>query len=63
MGDIMYTVDKIEDNIVKLEDRKNKVFFEVDKKLFPSNLKEGDIVDLVNGIYIKNEVLTNEIMN
>jgi len=63
MGDIMYTVEKIENNMVRLEDRKKNIFFEVDKKLFPSNLKEGDIVDLVNGEYIINDILTNEIKN
>lgn len=60
MGDIMYTVEKIEGDIVTLEDRKKNMFFEVDKKVLPSNIKEGDILDLVDGEYIINESLTRE---
>lgn len=60
MGDIMYTVEKIEKDIVTLEDRKKNMFFEVYKKLLPSNIKEGDLLDLVDGEYIINESLTKE---
>ena len=54
MGDIMYTVDRIEDNIVILEDRNSSVMLEVSIDLFNFNLKDGDIVDFVDNQYIKN---------
>ena len=37
-----YIVDRIEDNIVVLEN-KNKII-KVDKKLLPGNIKEGSII-------------------
>lgn len=60
MGDIMYTVEKIEKDIVTLEDRNKKDFFDVDKNILPSNIKEGVLLDLVDGEYIINESLTKE---
>lgn len=60
MGDIMYTVEKIEKDIVTLEDRNKKDFFDVDKNILPLNIKEGDLLDLVDGEYIINETLTKE---
>lgn len=56
----MYTVEKIEDNLVTLEDRKNKSLFDIEKSLLPTSIEEGDILDLVNGKYIINEELTKQ---
>lgn len=61
MGDKMYTVEKIEGNIVTLEDRTNNVFLEIKKDKLPNSIKEGDILDLVDGKYIKNEESTKKI--
>lgn len=57
----MYTVDRIENNKVILEDRKNNVFFDVSIDLFNYKVEEGDIVELVNNLYVKNNELTNNI--
>ena len=61
MGDIMYTVEKIEDSIVILEDRSKNTFFNIDKSMLPNNIKEGDILDLKDNKYIINEDLTKKI--
>lgn len=49
---IMYTVESIEENIVKLEDRKSLIIKEVDKKNLPKNIKEQDILSYKDGKYI-----------
>lgn len=61
MGDKMYTVEKIENNIVILEDRNKNIFFNTNKNILPENIKEGDILDLVDNKYIINEKSTKEI--
>lgn len=61
MGDKMYTVEKIENNIVTLEDRNKNIFFNINKNILPENIKEGDILDLVDNKYIINEKSTKEI--
>ena len=61
MGDIMFTVEKIEDNIVILEDRNKNTFFNIDKSMLPNNIKEGDILDLKDNMYIINKDLTKKI--
>ena len=61
MGDIMFTVEKIEDNIVVLEDRNKNTFFNIEKNNLPNNIKEGDILDLVDDKYIINEDSTKKI--
>lgn len=61
MGDKMYTVEKIENNIVTLEDRNKNIFFNTNKNILPENIKEGDILDLVDNKYIINEKSTKEI--
>lgn len=61
MGDIMFTVEKIEDNIVTLEDRNKNTFFNIEKKLLPNNIKEGDILDLKDNKYIINENYTKKV--
>lgn len=61
MGDIMFTVEKIEDNMVVLEDRNKNTFFNIEKNNLPNNIKEGDILDLEEGKYIINEYSTKKI--
>lgn len=63
MGEDMYTVDRIEDNIVVLENRKSGKIEDLEKELFPSNIKEGDIVFLENGKYVIDEAKTREVKN
>lgn len=63
MGDIMYTVEKIEENIVKLEDRDKGIFFDVLKDVLPFNIKEGDIIDFIDGDYIFNHKKTRDKKN
>ena len=50
----MYTVEKIEDNIVILEDRKNGCLIEINAINLPNNIHEGDILELKNNKYILN---------
>ena len=57
----MYTVESIINDIVKLEDRKRKKIIEINKSLLPNNIKEQDILDLVNNKYIINEEETKRI--
>ena len=57
----MFTVEKIEDNIVVLEDRNKNTFFNIEKNNLPNNIKEGDILDLEEGKYIINEYSTKKI--
>lgn len=57
----MYTVESIINNIVKLENRNTKKIIEINKSLLPNNIKEQDILDLVNDKYIINEEETKRI--
>lgn len=57
----MYTVESIINDIVKLEDRNTKKIIEINKSLLPNNIKEQDILDLVNDEYIINEEETKRI--
>ena len=54
MGDIMYTVDRIEDDIVILENRNNNTMIEVDIQELDFDINEGDILDYIDNKYIKN---------
>ena len=62
MGDIMYTVDRIENNKVVLEDE-NKNMIIQDKILFPENIKDGDIVYKDGNIYKIDKDKTNKKRN
>lgn len=59
----MYTVEKIEENLVRLENRETKKYFEVEKEILPSNIKEGDILDFINDKYVINKTLTENKKN
>ena len=45
MGDKMYSIDEIEDNIVKLINNQTNEIIYVDKTIFDTEINEGDIVD------------------
>lgn len=51
----MYTIDRIEENIVILENRETKQTIEVNKNILPNKIKEGDILDYINNEYIINK--------
>ena len=57
----MYTVEKIEKNIVTLEERRTKKIFDIEKERLPRDIKEGDILDIKNEEYIINKELTNKL--
>ena len=56
-----FSVDRLEGNIVVLENRENGEKIEIEKNKLPSNLKEGDILKCVNGKYsLEKEKTQNE---
>ena len=55
----MFTVDRIIDNIIILENRDTREMIEVDKSLFNDCIKEGDIVDFLDDKYVINVEKTN----
>ncbi len=57
----MYTVEIIIDNIVRLEDRKTNKIIEINKNILPNNVKEQDIIDLIDNEYIINKKETKRI--
>ncbi len=59
----MYTVEKIEDKIVILEDRKTNKLIDVKIDNLPKNIKEGDIINNLSGKYIIDKKETNKIKN
>ena len=52
MGDVMFTIESITDDIVKLENRDTLEVIYEKKDILPKNISEGDIVNKVDGIYI-----------
>ena len=56
----MFTVESINEILVKLEDRKYNTTFLVERETLPSNIKEGDILDIKDNKFVINEELTNE---
>lgn len=59
----MYTVENIIDNIIRLEDRKTNKIIEINKDLLPNNIKEQDIIDLIDNKYIISKNETKRIKN
>ncbi len=57
----MFTVEKIEENIVELEDRKTKNIIEITKEELPDNLNEGMILDFIDNKYVINTLKTKNI--
>ncbi len=59
MGDVMFTIESITDDIVKLENRDTLEVIYEKKDILPKNISEGDIVNKVDGIYIIDNMETN----
>lgn len=57
----MYTVENIINNIVRLEERKTNKIIEINIELLPKNIKEQDIIDLIDNKYIINKKETKRI--
>lgn len=55
-----FTVDRFESNFVILEDRNTGKMLDVKKEDLPKNVKEGDILDKINGKYTVNQEKTLE---
>ena len=55
-----YSVDRFEGEYAILENRKTNEVKNVKKELLPENIKEGSILQCVNGKYTYNEELTKE---
>lgn len=47
-----YTIDRFEENIVVLEERKTGKMRNISKNKIPQNCKEGDILKYINGKYL-----------
>jgi len=63
MGDNMYTVDRIEKDLVILENRANGEILEVNVDQLEIDVKEGDILDIVDNKFIKDIIKTREVKN
>ena len=47
-----YSIDRFEENIAILENRKDGKKIEINKEKLPENVHEGDIIKKINGKYI-----------
>ena len=54
----MLIVDRITEGIAVIEDGENR--FEVPRKMLSEDVSEGDVVELIDGIYVKNKNATDE---
>ena len=57
----MYVVDRIEDNIVVLEDREHEIILQVERNYFPPDIEEGSVLNYVNGEYVFDYDLEEEL--
>lgn len=53
-----YSIDRFEGEIAVLENRKTKEIKKVPKNQLPDNMKEGNIIEEINGKYMYNEEKT-----
>ena len=58
-----YSVDRFEGEYAVLENRKTNEIKNVKRDMLPENIKEGSILQYVNGQYTYNEELTKEETN
>lgn len=58
-----YTIDRFEENMVVLEDRKTCEIKSIEKEKMPENAKEGDIIKCINGKYFIDEEETKKAEN
>lgn len=56
-----YTIDRFEENMAVLEDRKTGKMKSIEKEKMPENSKEGDIIKCINGKYFIDEEETRKI--
>ena len=61
MGDIMYTVDKIENDKVVIINLDNNDIIEENYSKFPENIKENDVVTKKGNFYVINKEKTNNL--
>ena len=54
----MLIVDRITEGIAVIEDGEKR--FEVPAEKLAENIREGDVVELIDGIYVKNKNATEE---
>ena len=52
----MLIIDRIEDGIAVIEDENTHI--EIPAEMLGENVREGDVVTLENGLYIKDETAT-----
>lgn len=57
---MIYTVDRIENNIAILENKETKEMIDVDINILPTNIHEGAILVFKNNKYILNQDLEIE---
>lgn len=53
-----FSIDRFEENIAVLENRKNGDIINVETNKLPGDIKEGDILKCINGKYIFDELKT-----
>ena len=57
----MLIIDRISESIAVIEDGESR--FEVPRKMLGSDVSEGDAVELIDGIYVKNKNETDRRKN
>ncbi len=57
----MLIVDRISEGIAVIEDGEKR--FEVPRKMLSEDVSEGDVVELIDGIYVKNKNETDRRRN
>lgn len=57
----MLIIDRISEDIAVIEDSESR--FEVPRKMLGSDVSEGDAVELIDGIYVKNKNETDRRKN
>ena len=55
-----FSIDRIEENKVVLENRKDGTILQVEKERLPKNIKEGDILKEIKGKFLIDKVRTQE---
>lgn len=58
-----YTIDRFEEDMAVLEDRKTGKIKNIEKERIPENTKEGDIIKCINGKFFKDEEETRKVEN
>ena len=58
-----FSIDRFEGDIAVLENRKTGKIEEIEKNKLPNGIKEGDILQKINGKYNIDKVKTQEVKN